>query len=82
MAHMAVFISSMNYSGGNLHIDAQVVNSDTSDTYSCSADVAFNATAATINDALKDAAITELGTHSISVGALDKKTIYAGAMGL
>ena len=44
--------------------------------------VPANALAGTINSAIKDAAITQLELLEISVGALDKKTLLGGAVGL
>lgn len=44
--------------------------------------VSYNALAATINAAIKDAAITAAAAAGFSVGALDKKTLFGGAVGL
>ena len=46
-------------------------------------DLAFSALATTKNTAIKNAAIQAASDQlSITVGALDKKTLYSGAIGL
>lgn len=45
-------------------------------------DIPCNALAANANAAIRDAAITQAELQEYTVGALDKKTLYGGAVGL
>ncbi len=46
------------------------------------AEVAWNALAAEVNAAIKDAAVQAAANAGYTVGALDKKTLIGGAVGL
>lgn len=46
------------------------------------AEIAVGALASTINSTVKDAAIAAAGLEGYTVGALDKKTLIGGAVGL
>lgn len=84
MAHIAIFVGSIgNGENGTLFISGEARLSDGGDAVPWDLTVAHNALAATINTAIKDAAIAaaDLAGHE-AVGALDKKTLYAGAVGL
>jgi hypothetical protein len=85
MAHISIFVGGISQVGSDIRIVGQARTSDMSDTDDplyWEVDVAFSALAATINDAIRDAAIAAAVVASHSVGGLDKKTIYAGAVGL
>jgi hypothetical protein len=83
MAHIAIFVTWMDYDSGNLAINGEVRWSGGATSASWSTSVAFDAASASINSAIKNAAITAAeAAGSGTVGALDSKTLYAGAMGL
>lgn len=56
--------------------------SPSSEDITWSVSVAPNALAATVNDTIKDAAINAADVAGYVVGALDKKTVIGGAVGL
>lgn len=84
MVHIAIFV---NGSGGRNGADVDVtgyayVSGDYMDQIPWTATVAMNALAATIQEACKDAAVAAAALVDQEVGALDKKTLYGGPVGL
>lgn len=90
MAHMIVSISGAVVpdpppeEGGPVVYIGHVWSSEgpTGDGYSFTAQAEFDDLAATVNANIKAAGIAILAGHSITVGALDKKTVIGGAIGL
>ncbi len=82
MADLAIMVASVGPgTGGTLKITG-IAGVSGSDMFSWETEVAFNAVAATITAAIKDAAIAAAVAESYTVGALDKKTLFGGAAGL
>lgn len=83
MADLSIMVSDISISGSNLRIGFQAITSTSTSPFGGTVEVAFNSLASTINNAIKDEAIAQASAQqSITVGALDKKTIYAGAVEL
>ena len=87
MAHLVAFVTSYGpaTSGDAIAYEgiARVSGMGPSDpSISWFVDVSPNALAATVNQAIIDAAIDAVEAESYTVGILDKKTVIAGAVGL
>lgn len=65
--------------GGNARVSGMGVEDPPID---WNVDVPASALASTINSAIKDAAITQAELLEFTIGALDKKTLCGGAVGL
>ena len=82
MPDIAIFVSSVSRSGTDLYVNGIAHTSDTDDTFGWGVSVAFDALAATINAAIRDAAVTVAGAAGHTVGALDQKRLFGGVMGI
>lgn len=83
MAHIAIFVGSIGAGeNGTLFMSGDARLSTDGGTVSWSTEVAYNALASTIDDAIKSAAIAAAEAANYTVGALDKKLLFAGAVGL
>lgn len=86
MSHISVFVGGMACFEGDLDlvtVSGEARVDGVNGVASWSVEVPFSALATTINDAIKDSAIAAAEAQlSVSIGALDKKTLYAGAVGL
>lgn len=65
--------------GGNARVNGMGVEDANID---WNVDVPCNAAAATINEAIRDAAITQAELLEYEIGVLDKKTLVGAAVGL
>lgn len=81
MPHLHIVADSIN-PGTSVIIGGSAVVEGHDDTLMWSVSVAWDALEATINTAIKDAAIAAAAAAGFTVGALDKKTLYGGAVGL
>lgn len=84
MAHIAIYVGSLALvNATTLKADGiAVVSVADSDPITFQVEYAFSALAVTINNAIRDAAITAAEAAGHTIGALDKKTLYAGAIGV
>jgi hypothetical protein len=84
MAHIAIHVTDVDprTAEGDLTIAGVAFLSTDGGQVNWAAYVAYTALAATINGACMDAAIAAAQAAGYTVGALDKKTIWGGAIGL
>lgn len=68
--------------GSQLKIIGNAVERSTGYWIEWVAEVGYDALAATMNTAIKDAVVAEFANVGITVGALDKKTLFGGAVSL
>lgn len=79
MAHIAIFVGGMAAGDGTLHITGEARVDDGTAIY-WNTDVAYNALPSVINAAIVAAAVAAADVESYTIGALDTKTLFAGAM--
>ncbi|MGH9966240.1 MAG: hypothetical protein ACREBG_00185 [Pyrinomonadaceae bacterium] len=83
MADMALILTNLDPNGsGQLRLNGEGRASTDGGTFYWQVDVNYDALAATINSAIKDAAISAAQAAGYTVGAFDKKTLYSAAVGL
>lgn len=82
MAHIAVFVGAINRQGSQLRLSGFASISGSDDVIYWQADVAWTALSATMNEAARDAAIAAADVAGHTVGPLDNKTLFCGAMGV
>jgi len=84
MSSIAIFLDSISHgTGGTLTIAGNVFVEGAEEPLNWSVAVSFNALAATVNAAIKDKAIEVVESETeFTVGLLDKKNLYSGAVGL
>jgi hypothetical protein len=84
MASISIFLDSIGHgTGGTVRLSGTVLVDGGEDPLSWEVYVSFTALAASINDAIKTAAIEVVEAETeFTVGVLDKKTLYSGAVGL
>jgi hypothetical protein len=83
MADLSMLVSGIEPGpSNNVRLNIVAFASPDSGTLTFNVDVAFNALATTVNDAIKDAGIAAADDAGYTVGALDKKTLFGGALGL
>ena len=82
MAHIAVFVASISPNGSQLDITGEARLSTDGGLVNWTTTASYGASAAVINSAIRNAAISSAETAGYTIGALDKKTIYAGPQDL
>lgn len=83
MSHIAIYIDQIRTESGNLRLDGHAVLNDAeSSQISWNTAISFTALSSTINAAVRDAAVDAAAVAGYTVGALDKKTLFTGAVGL
>ncbi len=83
MSHIAIYIDQIRTESGNLRLDGHAVLSDVgSPDISWNTAISFTALSSTINAAVRDAAVDAAAVAGYTVGVLDKKTLFTGAVGL
>lgn len=82
MAHIAIRVLNLYIDSDILYINADVSASPGLPATNFAVQVSPSALAATINAAVKDAAIARVEAEGYTVGVLDKKNIFGGAVGL
>lgn len=83
MAHIAILVESLQRNGTTLNINGcAFVSVSGSPSISWGATVSFTSLSATMNEAIRDAAIAAAESAGYSVGPLDNKTVFSGAMGV
>lgn len=84
MADIVIFVKSMGQgpNSGVLRIRGIAHSDGARDSFEWIADVAINAAAAVVNSAIKDAAVATAAQAGVTVGALDAKTLFGGAVTL
>lgn len=82
MAHIAIFVSAIATDGTNLELQGEARVSPGSDFIGWTTTVPWTTGSAGVNTAIKDAAIAAAEAAGHTIGLLDNKTLFAGAMGL
>ena len=83
MSHIAIYTTDVTLSGASLRLGGYaLVDTAGSSSVKWNTTVALSALSATMNAAIRDAAVAAAAVAGYTVGALDNKTIISGAMGV